>query len=281
METSRSRNFFWGPDPSHQLYVRSYGDFVLVPPDTEARRTVDFGEIFWPISGECKFRMNGKDYIVKPGQLWYYPPDSHHDYMPLTTFHYCWLTIAGKNAGTFFEMFNIQPGVNRAGHCPEQLFAQLGNDLNSHTTRNRVNALGTALKIVATAAFIPKDRENSDPTMEDIKSLIDNNFDNPVLSVSQLAEHLNMHRGSLSRAFRKAFDITVSDYITFVRLNNAREMLEKSEYPIMEVAEACGFGSANYFAKVFSARLGLTPQKYRKQLAAAKPVSSVKNQGSR
>ncbi|MBR2721104.1 MAG: helix-turn-helix transcriptional regulator, partial [Lentisphaeria bacterium] len=91
-------------------------------------------------------------------------------------------------------------------------------------------------------------------------------YDDPDLSVTQLAEYLDMHRGSLSRAFRKAFDMTVSDYIIFVRLNNARKMLENPAYPIKEVAEACGFGSANYFTKVFAGHSGITPQKYRKQL---------------
>ncbi len=264
METSRSQNFFWGPDPTHQLYVRSYGNFVLVPPDTEARRTVDFGEIFWPISGQCKFRVNGKDHIVKPGSLWYYPPDSYHDYTPVSTFHYCWLTIAGKNAGKFFELLNIVPGINRAGVCPEQLFSQLGNDLNHHSAKHRVNALATAFKIVSMASFMPKTQNRRDQSMEDVKNLIDSTYDDPELSVSQIAEYLNMHRGSLSRAFHRSFDMTISDYIIFVRLNNARVMLENPSYPIKEVAEACGFGSANYFAKVFAAHSGITPQKYRK-----------------
>ncbi|MBE6377447.1 MAG: AraC family transcriptional regulator [Lentisphaerae bacterium] len=266
METSRSRNFFWGPDRSFSLYVRSYGDFILVPPDTEARRTVDFGEIFWPVSGQCKFRMDGREYVVKPGYLWYYPPDSHHDYNPVTTFHYCWLTVAGKNAGHFFDMLNITPGMNRAGHCPEQLFAQLGNDLSYHTPKHRINALTTAFRIAAMASYMPRTQNNSDPSMEDAKNLIDTTYDDPDLSVTQLAEYLDMHRGSLSRAFRKAFDMTVSDYIIFVRLNNARKMLENPAYPIKEVAEACGFGSANYFTKVFAGHSGITPQKYRKQL---------------
>ena len=64
METSIRRNFYWGPEAKNQLCVRSCGDFVLVPPDAEARRTVNFGEIFWPISGQCKFRISGKDHII-------------------------------------------------------------------------------------------------------------------------------------------------------------------------------------------------------------------------
>ena len=270
METSRSRNFFWGPDPTHQLYIRSYGDFILVPPDTEARRTVDFGEIFWPISGQCKFQMDGKSHIIKPGSLWYYPPGSYHDYTPQTTFHYCWLAVAGKNAGQFFDMLNIVPGINRAGRCPEQLFTQLGNDLNYHTDKHRLNALATAFKIVAMVTLMPNTSDHSAPSMENVKKLIHSSFDDPGLSVTQLAETLNMHRGSLSRAFRKAFSMTVSDYIIFIRLNNARLMLENPDYPIREVAEACGFGSANYFSKVFASHSGITPQTYRKQALSRK-----------
>ena len=162
-------------------------------------------------------------------------------------------------------MLNIVPGINRTGRCPEQLFTQLGGDLGSHTAKHRVNALSTAFRIAAMAAFVQKNHKESTPSMKNVKNLIDATYDDPDLSVTQLADSLNMHRGSLSRAFRRSFDMTVSDYITFVRLNNARAMLENPAYPVKEVAEACGFSSANYFTKVFAAYFGIIPQKYRRE----------------
>ena len=48
-----------------------------------------------------------------------------------------------------------------------------------------------------------------------------------------------------------------------VRLKNAIDMLSSTNYSIREIAEECGFRSANYFSKVFSAKVGITPTEYR------------------
>ena len=267
METSRVLCYFWGPDLKWDLYARSCGEFILVPPDKEVARKVDFGEIFWPVSGQCKFRMNGQEHVVHSGQVWYYPPGSYHDYTPLSPFHYCWFTVAGESAGDFFKLLNIQPGINRAGSCPINLFTQLGAEINVHSAKHRHNAISTAFRIASQITFLPQTREVTDKSMESSKKMIEQSFDNPDLSVAQLAESLNLHRGSYSRAFRKTFGTTVSDYITFVRLRNAVEMLSSSNLSIRDISEACGFDTANYFSKVFSSHFNITPVQYRKQFS--------------
>ena len=61
MKSSRENSFAWNLLNSEQkIYIRSCGDFTLVPPDTEQFRTVNFGEIFWPVSGQCAF-WQGKE----------------------------------------------------------------------------------------------------------------------------------------------------------------------------------------------------------------------------
>lgn len=268
METSRQLCYFWGPELNWDLYARSCGEFILTPPDEEKKRKVDFGEIFWPISGQCQFRMNGKTFVVHPGNVWYYPPGSFHDYTPLSSFHYCWLTVAGERSGAFFDLLKIVPGLNRAGSCPRNLFTQLGAEIDFHSAKHRHSAISTAFKIVSQVTFLPKTRERSDKSMDSIKKMIEQSFDNPELSVAHLAETFHLHRGSFSRAFRKNTGMTVCDYITFIRLKNALDMLADSSVSIRDIAEACGFVSANYFSKVFAAHFGNTPVKYRKQIAA-------------
>lgn len=278
MESSRKHNFWWGPDSRHDLYIRSCGNFVLVPPDRERiRNDVEFAEIFWPVSGECAFIRNGKTHILRPGQIFYYPPGSRQDYRPLTTFHYCWMTVAGKDAGSFISLLKIQPGVNKAGSCPQELFGALGQDCIYHSVKHRISALTIAFRILLQIAFHYRDRSKHAPSsMELAKNLIEDHFDDPDLCVSSLATVLHMHRVSLSRAFSKTFSMTVTDYITFVRLQNAMQKLAQTELPVREIAEFCGFSSANYFSKVFVAQMGISPLKYRMQVRTA-PNASIKN----
>ena len=266
MQSSRKHNFWWGPEYSHSLFVRSCGEFVLVPPDRERiRSTVDFGEIFWPVSGQCAFYSGEKKYILRPGYAWYYPPGSRQDYKPLSPFHYCWMTIAGDETDRFFSLLGITPGLNKAGICPQQLFSSLGKDCTYHSTAHRINALTTAFKILLQIYFPEQAKANiGNSAMEYAKTLIESSFDDPDLSPGQIAEVLHMHRASFSRAFSQTYAQTASSYISSVRLKNAAEKLSASKLAVKDVAKTCGFSSANYFSKVFIKQYGVSPEKYRK-----------------
>ena len=65
--------------------------------------------------------------------------------------------------------------------------------------------------------------------------------------------------------------MTVRDYIQIVRIKNAIDMLSSTNYSIAEIAEECGFHSANYFSKVFSAKVGITPTEYRDKKYTRQP----------
>lgn len=268
MESSRENYYMWvspfAGQGKQKLYIRSCGDFTLVPPDTEAVRKVHFGEIFWPVSGQCEFLLDRKKYTLKPGNVWYYPPGSRQEFRPVTTFHYCWLTVAGENAGKLFDALGIKPGLNKAGPCPLQLFTLLEYDCNPQNVTSCISAMSTAFRILLLLTY-PQSRLQIGSSMEEVKELIDTSCGNPALNTGSIAANLGMHRGSLSRAFHKTFQVTVSEYISLIRLQRAEFMLEKTSLTIKEIAESCGFTSPNYFSKVFLAKKGVSPQKFRQK----------------
>ena len=89
------------------------------------------------------------------------------------------------------------------------------------------------------------------------------NCGDPDLSVEQISSSFSMHRGSLSRAFRKAYGITISNYIISCRLRDAANLLTDTPYSSPEIARSCGFSSSHYFSKVFARKFGVTPLAFR------------------
>lgn len=266
MESSRENVYAWNLHAPQNIYLRSCGEFTLVPPDTEKFRTVDFGEIFWPISGRCSFWMGEKKYTLKPGHVWYYPPGSFHQYRPQSTFHYCWLAIAGHNAATLFEALGIVPGLNRAGNCPLQLFTLLGYDHKPNAVPHRISAMSTAFRILLHLSYPSFPGFNGKiPSLDEIKNFIDTSYGSPDLNIGTLAANLGIHSGSLSRAFHKKFGMTFSEYVMHIRIQRAAFMLEKSVMPVKEIAGSCGFNSANYFSKAFRSRTGTSPLEFREK----------------
>jgi len=81
--------------------------------------------------------------------------------------------------------------------------------------------------------------------------------------VADVAEEVQLGRRDLDSRFTESVGHTVSVEIQRVRLENAKRLLEETDYPIPEVATAAGYSSDSYMVQVFRKQLDQTPAKYR------------------
>lgn len=86
------------------------------------------------------------------------------------------------------------------------------------------------------------------------------------LSCQQLAVMMNISSRQLERLFRKYFNATPGQYYLRLRLESARDLLRRTNRPILDVAVACGFTSTSHFTKCYREHFGLTPTKERQGL---------------
>lgn len=85
------------------------------------------------------------------------------------------------------------------------------------------------------------------------------------ISVKDICEAVGYSKSTVLAAFKKEFSTTVNSYLTTLRLERSKKMLENDNAPINEVALSCGFSDQSYFSKVFSAAYGITPTEYRRE----------------
>ncbi|MEC0124998.1 helix-turn-helix transcriptional regulator [Paenibacillus pabuli] len=86
------------------------------------------------------------------------------------------------------------------------------------------------------------------------------------ISLSMLAQQINVTEQHLNRIFKKEFQMTPLDYLTRYRLLKAKEMLIHDDViTAHEIAQAVGFNSASYFGSVFKKYEGISPIELRKQ----------------
>ena len=57
---------------------------------------------------------------------------------------------------------------------------------------------------------------------------------------------------------------TPAQYITSVRLQQAKHLLLTDSLPVSQVAEFCGYYDVAYFCYLFKKNVGLTPGEYRR-----------------
>ncbi|KAF0866461.1 helix-turn-helix domain-containing protein [Pseudomonas sp. LD120] len=87
------------------------------------------------------------------------------------------------------------------------------------------------------------------------------------LSLAQLALTYGHSELRLLRDFRRAVGITPHAWITEVRLQAARRLLERTDLPLAAVAQDCGFAHQSHLGSALGKSLGLTPRQYRLQFS--------------
>lgn len=83
------------------------------------------------------------------------------------------------------------------------------------------------------------------------------------LSPEQIADHLHISASHLSRTFKKAADISLTDYINQVRIGRAKELLRGTDIYIYAVSEMVRYHDATYFSSIFKKLVGVSPSEYR------------------
>jgi AraC family transcriptional regulator len=89
-------------------------------------------------------------------------------------------------------------------------------------------------------------------------------FDEPIF-LQQLAELCGLSATHFTRAFREATGKPPHAFIIDLRLERARDLLERTSLSITEIAFACGFQQSQYFATMFRLKLGCTPSEWRRR----------------
>jgi len=69
----------------------------------------------------------------------------------------------------------------------------------------------------------------------------------------------------LSHIFKKETGSTILEYLTKVRIEEAKRLLENTSWNTTRIAFEVGYPDQSYFCKVFKKLEGISPYKYRKQ----------------
>ena len=85
-----------------------------------------------------------------------------------------------------------------------------------------------------------------------------------VFGVSELANAIGMSRSNLLRKIQKATDLSASQFIRQIRLEQSNKLLEDGSYTISEIAFEVGFNSTSYYVKCFREHYGYPPGEYSK-----------------
>ncbi len=85
------------------------------------------------------------------------------------------------------------------------------------------------------------------------------------IGIGDIANEVHLSSSYLSHIFSKTIGCTMTDYLTRIRLNQAKIMLGNLSLNVGQVAAACGFDDVSYFSRVFKKAEGISPSEYKKK----------------
>lgn len=97
-----------------------------------------------------------------------------------------------------------------------------------------------------------------------IKEYINKNYQDKI-SLSILSQKFGCCNATLTKSFKKEFNISIMEYLCGVRLKAAEGLIVKTRKSFKEISSICGFYDQNYFSKTFTRYYGSPPSEYRRE----------------
>ena len=84
-------------------------------------------------------------------------------------------------------------------------------------------------------------------------------------TIKDVADSLFISKAYLSELFKRDTGLSLLDYMSSVKIERAKYLLETTTIKNYEIAEMLGFRDPEYFSKVFKKHTGVPPSSYRKE----------------
>lgn len=94
---------------------------------------------------------------------------------------------------------------------------------------------------------------------------IHHNYNSPI-NLKEVAEKAGLSAAYFSTVFKRENEKSFIEYLTDLRVEHAKELLQNRDVCVYEVGELVGYTDSNYFSKIFRKVTGMSPEKYRRQI---------------
>ncbi|OIL08346.1 AraC family transcriptional regulator, partial [Oenococcus oeni] len=85
------------------------------------------------------------------------------------------------------------------------------------------------------------------------------------IKLKDISSELEISEQSLNAIFKKKYGTTIKQYLTQLKIENAKELLTTTQLKIHDISEYLSFVDESYFISTFNKACGMTPSKYRQK----------------
>lgn len=229
-------------------------------------------QLLYIASGKAFFTFHGTSTEVSAGNMVFFNPHQYQQYA-----YYLenkpevfWVHFTGKEAaGLIMEAgFQNDPllytGISSRY---EELFLSMIRELQIPRPSSMelaalyLNQLFLILKRAKEEGSFQKTEIQKE--MEKAIHFFHENFSKNI-EIEQYAREHHMSTCWFIRSFKKYIGMPPRKYLTSIRINKARELLESTDYSVGEIGCIVGYENPLYFSRIFKKQTGIAPLEYRK-----------------
>ena len=267
-------------DPFSTYHIQNGGQSFQIPVHWH-----DELEIIYVKSGFLTVNISGENYIGKPGDAFVVSPGNLHfmgsqngtvDYF---TFLFPLKYIAFRsddmlddklieplNSGHLMISPEIKDTVKEQCEQLAGVYAAEIDKSESKITsqiRKKIILLQFIHELWKKGFIVENDTTGRNTVEKEMVSYIQQNYTGKIL-LREFGEQFHLFEKYISRYFKEHFHITLSRYVTYLRLEHAKQMLQETDISVTEVAMQSGYQNISYFIRSFKKTYGVSPLKYRK-----------------
>lgn len=262
------------------LMVYQYGHHECPPSHCYGPIKREYYTFLLIVKGKGKYRVGEKEYelkkddgfLIKPGETIYYQADAEEPW------EYYFVAFHGTIAKDIVSEIEFEDGYVFRTDNAEIIKKRLKSLCKQYPT----GALWGECKVLGKFYILLSEmmkekglkavqthRKQNTSVVNDALAYIKDNITKEELSVQSVAEHVNLDRTSLYRAFKKRFNISVVRYLKNYRMDRAAALLLETSLTCREICYKIGMPEYPNFCKSFKAYYGYSPMEYRKIFSAA------------
>jgi two-component system response regulator YesN len=118
-------------------------------------------------------------------------------------------------------------------------------------------------KMEAAVRDVANNKESqSNNIIDKAKSYINANFQKEI-SLDDVSREVDISPYYFSKIFKEETGENFIEYVTAIRIEKAKELLEQSNLSMKEICAQIGYADPNYFSRTFKKNVGLTPTEYK------------------
>jgi AraC-like DNA-binding protein len=227
--------------------------------------------IRYTLSGRGWLRTHDGQIPVEPGQavLLYFPYEHHYWIEAGEQWESFYITFTGREVigrirevadrvGPVLTLASNSPTLARAAEaCADALERKIESPQQGSASAHAI--LMELLRECCPPARVSACRSPSVPAFViEVEEFCRQNYARPI-GVADMARVAKMSRFHFTRLFHKAWGISPGRYLGLVRLEDAMHRIREGGFTVKDLAQQCGFSTANYFCKAFRKHYGVAP----------------------